>query len=73
MRCFQPYSNYNEKQEATVIAKFRDDFKQGLPGLPPEYVDTIANRLHAIYQAGIINTPEYNNIYKDSTSTIRIE
>ncbi len=72
MRFFQPYYNYNEKQEATVIAKFRDDFKQGLPGLPPEYVDTIANRLHAIYQAGIINTPEYNNIYKDSTSTIRI-
>lgn len=72
MRFFQPYYNYNEKQEATVIAKFREDFKQGLPGLPPEYVDTIANRLHAIYQAGIINTPEYNNIYKDSTSTIRI-
>lgn len=72
MRFFQPYYNYNEKQEATVIAKFRDDFKQGLPGLPPEYVDTIANWLHAIYQAGIINTPEYNNIYKDSTSTIRI-
>lgn len=72
MRFFQPYYNYNENVGTEVVTRFLTDFKQGMPGLPAEYVDTIANRLRAIYQVGIINTPEYNNIYKDSTSTIRV-
>ena len=33
---------------------------------------TIIDRLHRLYQAGIINTPEYNNLAKDSTSMVRV-
>ena len=32
----------------------------------------IIDRLHRLYQAGIINTPEYNNLAKDSTSMVRV-
>ncbi len=40
-------------------------------GLPKEYVDIMARQMQEIYQMGIINTNEYNNIFKDSTSMIR--
>lgn len=72
MRIFQPYYNYNPLVENRLISKFKDDFKEGIPGLPKEYVDIIANRLHHIYEAGILNTPEYNQYAKDSSNTIRV-
>lgn len=72
LRQFQPYYNYNSLVEKDEIARFRNDFKDGIPGLPAEYVNIIADKLHALYQAGIMNTPEYNDIFKDSTSTIRL-
>lgn len=71
MKQFQPYYILNANVEETYIAKFLQDFNQGIPGLPKEYVNIIVNQLHEIYTAGIINTPEYNSIYKDSTSMIR--
>ena len=69
---FQPYYDINTSIENEQINRFLHDFSQGIPGLPKEYVGLIANQLHHIYQTGIINTPEYNRIYKDSTSMIRI-
>ncbi len=72
MAQFQPYYNYNTQTETAAIQKFKEDFKEGIPGLPPGYVDTIVRRLHVVYAAGILNTPEYNNIYKDSTSMVRV-
>jgi cyclic-di-AMP phosphodiesterase PgpH len=72
MRKYQPYYKYNAQIEEGNIAKFIHDFKNGIPGLPQDYVPTIANRLHQLYQSGIISTPEYNDIYKDSSSKILI-
>ena len=72
MRQFQPYYTINTQIEQEQVQRFLSDFKQGIPGLPGEYVGLIANELHHVYQQGIINTPEYNRIYKDSTSMIRI-
>ena len=69
---FQPYYDINTRIEDEQVSRFLHDFSQGIPGLPKEYVRLIANQLHHIYQTGIINTPEYNRIYKDSTSMIRI-
>ncbi len=69
---FEPYYNINPTVEAQQVDKFHKDFSQGIPGLPKEYVDIISDELHKIYQAGVINTPEYNSIFKDSTSMIRI-
>ena len=72
MRKYQPYYSYDPQIEKDNITRFIHDFKAGIPGLPKDYVSLIADRLHQFYQSGIISTPEYNAIYKDSTSTIRI-
>ena len=72
LKQFEPYYNINPTVEAQQVDKFLRDFKQGIPSLPKEYVAIIANELHEIYQTGVISTPEYNSIFKDSTSMIRI-
>nr|MBP7473030.1 HDIG domain-containing protein [Prevotella sp.] len=69
---FQPYYSYNDNVETKEIAKFNKDFKLGIPGLPKEYKSLIIDRLHRLYQTGIMNTPEYNKIFKDSSSMIRM-
>lgn len=72
MEEFQPYYNYNAKVESQEIAKFLNDYRSGIPGLPKGYVAVIADRLHRLYQAGIMTTPEYNEIFKDSTNLVRV-
>ena len=69
---FEPYYRYNANVEKTQIEKFKKDFKNSTSGLPEKYIDLIADRLHRLYKAGIMNTPEYNSIYKDSTAGIRL-
>lgn len=72
MRTFQPYYNYNPKVEKEQIARFKNDFKEGIPGLPHTYLSTVVDRLHRLYQAGIMSTPEYNRIYNDTTNMLRV-
>lgn len=72
MEVFQPYYNYNANVERQAIAKFKEDFKKGIPGLQAGYLPIIIDRLHRLYQAGIMSTLEYNDISKDSTSMIRV-
>lgn len=72
MENYQPYYNYKPDVEQEQVKRFVHDFKDGLPGLPYQYVPLVVDRLHRLYQAGIMYTPDYNNVYKDSTSTIRI-
>ena len=72
LKQFQPYYSMNPLIEKQQIERFLSDYKHGIPGLPKEYVGIIANQLHEVYTMGIISTPEYNGIYKDSTSMIRL-
>ena len=72
MNQFQPYYGLNPTVENVQVNRFLHDFQKGIPGLPNDFVGLIANELHNVYQMGIINTTEYNRIFKDSTSTIRI-
>ncbi len=69
---FEPYYAYATDVEKEKIAEFRNDFKDGIPGLSYDYVNTIADRLHRIYQAGIMAAPEFSEINKDSTNMVRI-
>ena len=69
---YQPYYNYDKNVEQTELKKLWNDFRNGIPGLPANYLKIIADRLHRIYQSGIMDTPEYNEIYKDSSNMVRI-
>lgn len=69
---FEPYYNYNQKVEKEQVSSFVSTYKDGIPGLPYDYVATIADRLHRLYQAGIMDAPEYSEIIKDTTSLIRV-
>lgn len=72
LKQFQPYYAINPLVGDEQVNRFLHDYSQGIPGLPKEYVPLIAHQLRQLYQTGIVNTPEYNRIYKDSTSMIRI-
>ncbi|MBQ6658059.1 MAG: HDIG domain-containing protein, partial [Prevotella sp.] len=72
MNSFEPYYNYNIKTEEEQIERFHEKYKEGIEGLPFEYVRIIEDRLRRLYQAGIMNTPEYSEIFKDSTNMVRI-
>ena len=72
LKAFQSYYDYDENVEQIQLTKLRKDFVNGLPGLPMEYYSILAKRLHKLYQAGIMNTPEYNNIARDSANMVRV-
>lgn len=72
LETYQPYYNYDPAVEKKQVSKFLADYQNGIPGLPHNYVRLIADRLHLLYQAGIMDTPEYNEAYRDSTSQVRL-
>lgn len=72
LETYQPYYNYDPAVEKKQVSKFMADYQNGIPGLPHNYVRLIADRLHRLYQAGIMDTPEYNEAYRDSTSQVRL-
>ena len=69
---YQPYYNYDTNVEKRQLQKFMNDYRDGIPGLSKQYVRIIAEGLHQLYKAGIMDTPEYNEAYHDSTSQVRI-
>ncbi|MDD6552063.1 MAG: HDIG domain-containing protein [Prevotellaceae bacterium] len=72
LQTFQPYFNYDPKVEQQQISRFLSDYKDGVAGLPDGYMNAIVDRLHRLYQAGIMSTPEYNMNFRDTMSMIRI-
>lgn len=69
---FEPYYNYDVNVEKEQTYRFLNDYRDGMPGLSKDYVSTVADRLHRLYQAGIMDTPEYSLTGKDTTRTIRV-
>ncbi|MBP7358282.1 MAG: HDIG domain-containing protein [Prevotella sp.] len=69
---YEPYFNLDRSVENAEIGKFINDYKGGINGLPKSFIYTIADRLHKLYQQGIIETPLYSDLCKDSTRMIRI-
>ena len=72
LRLFVPYFDYNALVEQRVLCKFDQDFADGLPGLPAVVKTTVKNRLHNLYQTGIMETPYYNKVHRDTTSMVRV-
>ena len=72
LKLFVPYFDYDKKVEARVMEKFDQDFAGGLPGLPAEFTAVVRNRLHRLYQTGIMETPLFNSVHRDTTSMVRV-
>lgn len=71
-RAFEPYYNYDASVEKEYINRFRQKYKDGIPGLPASYIDIIAERLHRLYQTGIMSMADYAKTGRDTTYTLRI-
>ncbi len=69
---FEPYYNYNKAVEKEQMDRLLDDYKEGIPGLSNDYLKLVADHLHRLYQAGIMNAPEYSEMSSDTTKMIRL-
>lgn len=72
LRKFEPYFNFNGDIEKKQMALFFEDFKNGIPGLPANYTAIVADKLHMLYQRGIMGAAEFSGFAKDTTKIIRI-
>ena len=67
----QPYYNYDNSVESVQTAKLRVELtKAGT--LPPGFAQALIEKLHQLYQTGIMGTPQYNSFNNDTTSQIRV-
>ena len=67
-----PYYIYHPEVESAEVRKFASDFKDGIEGLPADYISIIANRLRSVYQQGIIAPEDYGKLVVDTTNTINV-
>lgn len=72
MRQFEPYFKYDKDIELRMVNKFNTDYAEGIPGLPESFVSILSNRLHRLYQQGIMEQEEYISLHSDTTQMIRV-
>ena len=71
LETYQPYYNYDNSVEPVQTAKLRVELaKAGT--LPPGFAQALIEKLHQLYQTGIMGTPQYNSFNNDTTSQIRV-
>ncbi len=69
---FEPYYNFDTDTEQRMVNKFISDYADGIPDVPDDYISIISNRLHSLYQQGIMESNEYEELLKDTSRMIRI-
>lgn len=72
LKYFQPYYNYDSSVEAEEISKFKQTLVMEGVNLSAQMVDIIVDRLHRLYHAGIMETPNYNSLNRDTTNLVRV-
>ena len=72
LKTLMPYYNYDPTREKKELERFNKDFSSELTGLSHHYRAIIIDRIHRLYSAGIMNTPEYNAIAHDSTNMVKV-
>jgi len=72
MKEYEPYYKYNVEIERQMIHKFTTDYADGIPNVPDDYISIISNRLHSLYQQGIMESKEYETLRSDTTNMINI-
>jgi len=72
MKDYEPYFRQDKEKEGVMVKRFQTDYADGIPGLEDEYVRIISNRLHSLYQQGIMGTKEYSTLRADTSQMIRV-
>ena len=72
MRQYEPYYDFDITTEARMVRKFASDYADGIADLPKDYISIISNRLHSLYQQGIMESKEYEELKKDTSNMIRV-
>ena len=72
MKEYEPYYKYNVETERQMVHKFTTDYADRIPDVPDDYISIISNRLHSLYQQGIMESKEYEDLSNDTASMIRI-
>ena len=72
MKHYEPYYDYKSDVATNMILKLTEDFKEGIPGLPPNTVQLIAQRLKAIYETGVLSAQDYNKLTSDTTQSVMV-
>ena len=72
LRQYEPYYKYDKSVEQRMVKKFDTDYANGIPELPKSFIYIISNRLHSLYQQGIMEQKEYAELLKDTARMIRV-
>jgi hypothetical protein len=72
LRNFEPYYEFHAAIEGEQVRQFVKDYNQGIPGLPPDYISIIANRLRRLYQQGIMSADDYERLRGDTSRMVRV-
>jgi hypothetical protein len=72
LKHYEPYYRYQEDTERKMVKKFTADYADGITGVPDDYISIISNRLHSLYQQGIMESKEYEELRADTTAMISI-
>ena len=72
MHDFEPYYNFNPEVESKQLTKFFEDYRDGMPGMPKNFTSLVADKLHNLYQQGIMSPTEYSSMAKDTSKVIRL-
>ena len=72
MHDFEPYYNFNPEVESKQLTKFFEDFQDGMPGMPKNFTSLVADKLHNLYQQGIMSPTEYSSMEKDTSKLVRL-
>ena len=72
MHDFEPYYNFTPEVESKQLTKFFEDFQDGMPGMPKNFTSLVADKLHNLYQQGIMSPTEYSSMAKDTSKVIRL-
>ena len=72
LRLYEPYYRFNRDVEYKMLQKFKNDYPNGIAGLPAKFTNIIINRLHNLYQRGIMEQKAYDELRADTTSMLRI-
>ena len=72
MREYEPYYRLHEETEIRMVNKFAQDYADGIADVPNDFISVISNRLHSLYRQGIMESKEYDELYSDTSSMIRV-